>query len=169
MDQQLGAEAFCVYDEAARAIWSQTDDFTNDAIARDFDGCEMSWFGERAGRSRRHQERARGRCAAQEVASAKPGTRVPGDLHFQAVVVVHLAEDSVLFVSCLAFPNGSYRWRRRSRRSVSPDRSGSSNGSTTAFACWRLRRAGKCSCSHAITCRSTCLLLRAQSKSCRTM
>src|SRR5690349_24757380 len=76
MDQQLGAEAFCVYDEAARAIWSQTDDFTNDAIARDFDGCETSWFGEGAGRSRRHQERARGRCAAQEVASAKPGTRV---------------------------------------------------------------------------------------------
>jgi hypothetical protein len=42
MDQQFITETFCVDDEATRAIRPQTDDFTNDAIARHFDGRETA-------------------------------------------------------------------------------------------------------------------------------
>jgi hypothetical protein len=52
MDQELVAETFCVDHEAARAIRTQADDFTNEAIARHFDGRETARFVEGAGQSR---------------------------------------------------------------------------------------------------------------------
>lgn len=74
MDQQFVAETFGLGNEAARTIQSQANDLTNDAIARNFYRRETSWFGEGAGRSRGHQERACCGRAAPEVASIKACT-----------------------------------------------------------------------------------------------
>src|SRR5438874_2621314 len=53
------------------------------------------------------------------------------------------------------FPNGSSQWPQPSRRSASPDRNGSLNGSLTASACSLLRRVIRSSCAHEIACRKT--------------
>ena len=55
----------------------------------------------------------------------------------------------------IPFPNGSSRWRRRSPRSASPARSGSSSASSTASACSPSRTAATSACSRATGCRRT--------------
>ena len=47
MNEQFLAESLRFDDKTARAIWSESDDFANDAITRNLYGCEMSLRSER--------------------------------------------------------------------------------------------------------------------------
>src|SRR5262249_8309106 len=74
VDQELVTEMFSIDHESTRTIRSQPDDFANDAIAGNVDGREMSWRVEGASKPRAHQQRTRGRGAAQKVTSIEPCT-----------------------------------------------------------------------------------------------